>query len=156
MPDMSLFSSKNTKLEVGLRKLIFSRGFRYRLHVRGLKGTPDLVFPKYRAVVFIHGCFWHYHENCPKSHVPKRNRRFWLAKFDRNRERDRAAECWLAEHGWRVLTVWECAVRTPRYFNLDELLDFIECWLVGGARSCQLSGAEPLPVLRLDIKYYLK
>lgn len=151
MPDMKLFKSKDTKLEVGLRKLIFSRGFRYRLHVRTLKGSPDLAFPKYRAVIFIHGCFWHCHGNCTKSHIPKRNRKFWLAKFRRNRIRDKEARCWLAEHGWRVLTIWECAVRNPSYFSLDDLLDFIECWLVSGAHSCQLSGAEPLPLLGIDI-----
>lgn len=148
---MSQFPSKNTKLEVGLRKLIFSRGFRYRLHVHSLKGTPDLVFPKYKAVVFIHGCFWHHHENCSRSHLPQSNQRFWLDKFERNRKRDRKSELWLVEHGWRVLTVWECAIRTPKHFNLDELLDFIECWLIGDAQSCQISGMEPLPVLPLSI-----
>ncbi|RIZ56755.1 very short patch repair endonuclease [Vibrio sp. PID23_8] len=151
MPDMSQFPSKDTKLEVGLRKLIFSRGLRYRLHVRNLKGSPDLVFPKYKAVVFIHGCFWHCHENCAIAHIPKTNAQFWQAKFKRNRARDEEARVWLRDHGWRVLTIWECAVRTPRYFSLDDLLDFVECWLAGNAHSCELVGAEPLPLLRIDI-----
>ncbi|MBC7003521.1 DNA mismatch endonuclease Vsr [Photobacterium sp. BZF1] len=151
MPDMSLFPSKNTKLEVGLRKLIFSKGFRYRLHVKSLKGSPDLVFPKYKAVIFIHGCFWHCHNKCQRSHIPKHNRKFWLVKFRQNRNRDRVARSWLIEHGWRVLTIWECAVRNPNDFGLDELLDFIECWLVGGAGSCQVSGSGSLPMLDMEI-----
>ena len=151
MPDMRQFHSKNTKLEVFLRKQLFSRGYRYRLHVKELKGKPDLVFPKYKAVIFIHGCFWHAHEKCAISHIPKSNRAFWIDKFKHNRVRDQASLKWLEEQGWRTLVVWECAVRSPRFFSFEELLDFIECWLVGGAHSCQISGSELLPMLDMDI-----
>lgn len=151
MPDMSLFPSKDTKLELYLRRHLFARGIRYRLHDRRLKGTPDLVFPKHQAVIFVHGCFWHAHAGCLGFRLPKSNRKFWVAKFRRNRERDRRACIWLEEHGWRVLTVWECALRRPVCFTFDELLDFVSCWLAGGCHSCEIRGGEPLPSLVMDI-----
>ncbi|MGF1681037.1 very short patch repair endonuclease [Photobacterium minamisatsumaniensis] len=151
MPDMSLFPSKNTKLEVGLRKLIFSKGFRYRLHARKLKGSPDLVFPKYKAVIFIHGCFWHAHDGCNVAHTPKSNQAFWIEKFQRNRERDSKAKEWLEEDGWRVLIIWECALKKSASFSVDDLIEFVCCWLNGEARSCEVSGWSPLPMLEVDI-----
>ncbi|MGF1715902.1 very short patch repair endonuclease [Photobacterium chitinilyticum] len=149
MPDMRLFHSKNTKLEVDLRKFLFARGFRYRLHDKRLKGTPDLVFPKYKAVIFVHGCFWHAHENCSHASIPKTNTEFWLEKFAKNKERDEKAHKWLEDNGWRVLTLWECAIKYPQYFTLDDLLEYIECWLVGEAASCELLGSEKLPILNI-------
>ncbi|MBY5949115.1 very short patch repair endonuclease [Photobacterium rosenbergii] len=151
MPDMSLFRSKNTKLEVGLRKLIFSKGFRYRLHVKSLKGSPDLVFPKYKAVIFVHGCFWHAHDECRVSHIPKSNQAFWLEKFRRNRERDSRVKAWLELNGWRVLVIWECALGRSASFPVDDLIEFVCCWLSGGARSCEVGGWRPLPMLKFDI-----
>jgi DNA mismatch endonuclease (patch repair protein) len=107
---MANVKSRNTKPEIVLRRALFSRGLRYRLHVKRLPGTPDLVFPKYRAVVFVHGCFWHGHD-CRLFVVPATNREFWVQKIDGNRSRDEQAIRALRGMGWRVMTVWECAVR---------------------------------------------
>ncbi len=109
---MTRIKARDTKPEVLLRKALFALGFRYRLHDRRLPGTPDLVFPKYRAVVFVNGCFWHGHD-CPLFVVPQTNTDFWLQKIGANRARDRRAVSSLRRMGWRVLTVWECALRRP-------------------------------------------
>ncbi|PSU31841.1 very short patch repair endonuclease [Photobacterium lutimaris] len=154
MPDMSLFCSRDTKLEVFLRKLLFARGFRYRMHDRKLKGRPDLVFPKYKAVIFVHGCFWHAHSGCSRFTFPKKNKKFWLAKFRANRLRDKLSTHWLKAHGWRVLVVWECAIRKPADYDIDQLLDFITCWLVANCHSCEVSGGAPLPLLKLNFDTY--
>jgi DNA mismatch endonuclease (patch repair protein) len=107
---MSSIRGKNTRPERILRSLLFARGFRYRLHVRGLPGSPDLVFPKRRAVVFVHGCFWHGH-GCRYFKVPKTRTDFWLDKIMANARRDRQNEDALRKAGWRVFTVWECDIR---------------------------------------------
>ncbi|WP_413466654.1 very short patch repair endonuclease [Photobacterium sp.] len=149
---MRLYKSKNTGLEMNLRKLLFAKGFRYRIHDKRLPGTPDLVFPKYKAIIFLHGCFWHKHAGCSHGTIPKTNSAFWQSKFKRNKERDHTAFKQLIENGWRVLTVWECAFRSPKHFDADDLLSFIECWLTSDATSCEVSGLEPLPVLELSIQ----
>ncbi|MGF1885750.1 DNA mismatch endonuclease Vsr [Photobacterium profundum] len=151
---MRLFHSKNTKLELLLRKHLFAMGFRYRLHSKELKGHPDIVFPRYKAVIFVHGCFWHAHEGCSCFRVPKTNQAFWLEKFRNNKERDRISIEWLESNGWRVCIVWECAVKRPIYFTFDELLDFICCWLKGGAHSCEIDGGGILPKLELDFEIF--
>ena len=149
---MRLYKSKNTKLEVEFRKLIFAKGFRYKLHDKNLPGTPDLTFPKFQAVIFIHGCFWHHHEGCKRGRIPKSQPEFWKAKFRNNKEKHKKVTSELIKGGWRVLTVWECAIKQPRGFSIDELLDFIECWLQSSAHSCEVSGLAPLPLLELDLK----
>lgn len=106
---MSKIRSGDTKPEMIVRRLLFALGFRYRLHVRKLPGVPDLVLPKYGAVVFVHGCFWHAHEGCSRATVPQSNEAFWREKLARNRARDEAVRRELLESGWRVLTIWECA-----------------------------------------------
>lgn len=125
---MANVKSRNTKPEIVLRKALFSRGLRYRLHVKRLPGTPDLVFPKYRAVVFVHGCFWHGH-GCRLFVVPATNREFWVQKIDGNRSRDEQAIRALRGMGWRVMTVWECAVRGLDRLPLDLLASKIDRWL---------------------------
>ncbi|WP_174940143.1 very short patch repair endonuclease [Burkholderia lata] len=105
---MARVHSKNTSPELRVRSIAHAMGLRFRLHVRGLPGKPDLVFPKYRTVVFVHGCFWHRHSGCPKASTPKTDTKTWLAKFERNVERDFENCKALIEMGWRVEVIWEC------------------------------------------------
>jgi len=105
---MRAVKSTNTKPELKVRSLIHHLGYRFRLHRKDLPGTPDLVFPGRRKVIFVHGCFWHAHD-CPRgSRIPKANRDYWLTKIDRNRNRDVANLCELGANDWQVLTIWEC------------------------------------------------
>lgn len=99
---------KDTKPELLLRRGLHARGFRYRLHHTGLPGRPDLVFPSCRAAVFVHGCFWHRHPDCPKATTPATRQDFWQNKFAENTARDRRNIDQLESAGWRVLIVWEC------------------------------------------------
>lgn len=108
---MSHVRGKDTKPEMIVRRLAHSLGYRYRLHRKDLPGRPDLVFPRRRAVVFVHGCFWHRHEGCKLASTPKSNEAFWQAKFTRNVERDRISIAKLEADGWRVLVVWQCETR---------------------------------------------
>lgn len=104
---MSGIRSKNTKPEITVRKFLHKKGLRFRLYAK-LPGRPDLTFPKYNTVLFVHGCFWHRHEGCRFSTTPKNNADFWLKKFAANVERDARINSQLEELGWRVLVVWEC------------------------------------------------
>ena len=151
MPDMRLFKSKNTKLEVEFRKLIFAKGFRYKLHDKNLPGKPDLVFPKFKAVIFIHGCFWHNHEGCKYAHIPKSQPEYWKNKFCRNKENHLKACQKLKNDGWKVLTIWECAIKHPRYFKINDLLDYIEYWLTADTTTCEISGSTHLLMLNYDL-----
>lgn len=108
---MSLVRAKNTRPEMTVRRLLHSMGYRYRLHGKKLPGKPDLVFAGRRKVIFIHGCFWHRHENCTFAGLPKSNRDFWREKFDRNIARDRANCIRLREEGWKVLVIWQCELQ---------------------------------------------
>lgn len=103
----------NTQPEVKVRRLLHGLRFRFRLHLRGLPGTPDIVLPKHNTAIFVHGCFWHRHAECRMATMPKTRMKFWQQKFVRNIERDRQNEQALIELGWRVLTVWECETRHP-------------------------------------------
>lgn len=105
--NMSKIHSKNTKPEEKVRKYLFSKGFRYRKNAKKLPGTPDIVFPKYKTVIFVNGCFWHVH-NCGKFHWPKSNEDFWRSKLLRNIERDEQNYKSLEKDGWKVIIVWEC------------------------------------------------
>lgn len=108
---MSHIRSKDTKPEQLVRQVLWHNGFRYRLHVKGLPGKPDIVLPKYRTVIFINGCFWHGHEGCRYYVIPKTNTRFWLDKITLNKARDARDESALNEAGWRVVTIWECELK---------------------------------------------
>ena len=108
---MAGIRGRDTKPELAVRRAVYRLGFRYRLHVRNLPGTPDLVFPRRRAVLFVHGCFWHRHTGCRLAYEPKSNVEFWRLKFARNVARDATATSQLADMGWEVLTIWECEVR---------------------------------------------
>lgn len=108
---MSGIRGKDTRPELTVRRFLHAAGLRYRLHVRSLPGIPDLVFPRYRAVVFVHGCFWHAHKDCPYFRLPATRPEFWQQKLAQNAERDCRVLAELQSQGWRVATVWECALR---------------------------------------------
>ena len=108
---MSAVKGKDTKPEMIVRKYLFSKGLRFRLHVRSLPGNPDIVLPKYKTVVFINGCFWHGHEGCKYYRLPKSNVEFWESKITNNKNRDVLNEIKLKELGWRVIRIWECEIR---------------------------------------------
>ena len=110
---MAGIRGKDTKPEITLRRSLHANGMRYRLHAGGVVGRPDLTLPKYRAVVFVHGCFWHQHTGCRYATIPATRADFWLRKFASNVERDLIVRARLAATGWRVAIVWECALRRP-------------------------------------------
>ena len=108
---MSRIRGRDTKPEMVVRKVAHRLGFRFRLHRRDLPGCPDLVFPRYRAVIMVHGCFWHRHPSCQYAYSPKTRVQFWQDKFESNMVRDRRNETALKELGWRVLVIWECETK---------------------------------------------
>lgn len=109
--NMSRIKGKNTKPEELVRKFLFSQGFRYRKNDARLPGTPDIVLPKYKTVIFVNGCFWHGHSNCKYFVVPKTNTEFWLNKIETNRQRDARKIFELQSLGWRVIVLWECQLK---------------------------------------------
>ena len=109
--NMSMIRSKDTKPEIIVRKSLFGNGFRYKLHDKTLPGKPDLVFPKYKTVIFIHGCFWHGHEGCKYFVVPKTRKKWWLEKINRNKQLDAENLGKLKNLGWKILTVFECKLK---------------------------------------------
>jgi DNA mismatch endonuclease (patch repair protein) len=111
--NMSCIRSKNTKPEELVRKYLFSRRLRYRKNDKRYPGKPDIVFPMYRIVVFVHGCFWHGHEDCSDFVVPKTNLDYWLPKLKHNKKRDDKHVAELQARNWRVITIWECELKKP-------------------------------------------
>ena len=136
---MSGIRGKNTKPELLVRKGIFSRGFRYRLHYRGLPGKPDMVFPKYHTIIFVHGCFWHGH-TCPLFRWPRSNEIFWRDKIMANMARDAANIDRLHNDGWRTMIIWECALRGRKECDLNVLFDQIADWLRGTGKHEEITG----------------
>ena len=136
---MSANRAKDTSTEIEVRKALFSRGFRYRLHKSKLPGKPDIVLKKYSTVIFVHGCFWHGHE-CRRRPKSKSNREFWNIKIQNNRLRDFKARSELINLGWRVLVIWECAVRRKSPpFSESKILDTITDWIKGDGLLAILS-----------------
>ncbi|MBA4390523.1 MAG: very short patch repair endonuclease [Syntrophus sp. (in: bacteria)] len=124
--NMSRIKGKDTKPEILVRKYLFSKGLRYRLHQRGLAGTPDLVFRKYETVVFIHGCFWHGHKGCKFFVPPKTRTEWWLNKISTTEGKDVENTLKLKKQGWKVISVWECSLKSDkRYKTLAWLEDKI-------------------------------
>jgi DNA mismatch endonuclease (patch repair protein) len=126
--NMQAIRHKNTTPELLIRRLLHARGFRFRLHVRDLAGSPDIVLPKFRAAIFVHGCFWHGH-GCHLFKLPQTRREFWENKINTNRARDVRNMAALQHGGWRVLTVWECAIKGRFRQPEDVLVDSIERWI---------------------------
>jgi DNA mismatch endonuclease (patch repair protein) len=123
---MSKIRSKNTKPELALRKALSVSGFRYRVNEKHLPGKPDIVLPKYKTVIFLHGCFWHRHEGCKYAYTPKTNTKFWVDKITSNAERDKINAEQLTALGWNIVTVWECEIRHTNKHNLTQLIDRVE------------------------------
>jgi len=137
---MSRVRQKNTKPETVVRQALHAAGFRYRLHRRDLPGSPDIVLPGRKAVVFVHGCFWHRHPGCKAASTPKTRAEFWARKFDANVERDRRAIDALSEKGWAVHVVWECETRAGTFF--EPLLKFLSGAPAAGGAALVLTEDE--------------
>ena len=120
--NMSAIKSKNTKPEIAVRKLLHSMGFRFRLHRKDLPGSPDIVLPKYKTVIFVHGCFWHRHENCKYATTPKTRKEFWEKKFRENINRDNLNQANLSLKGWKIIIIWECQLKGDIKKLIRELL----------------------------------
>ena len=118
--NMSAIKSKNTKPEIKVRKILHSMGYRFRLHSKDLPGSPDIVLPKYKTVIFVHGCFWHRHENCKYASTPKTRKEFWNKKFTENKKRDSEIQEKIKILDWRSVVIWECETK-----NIEDLRDKI-------------------------------
>jgi DNA mismatch endonuclease (patch repair protein) len=129
---MAGIRGKDTKPEILIRHGLHARGYRYRLHDKKLPGKPDLVMPKYSAVIFVNGCFWHGHD-CHLFRIPKSNTDFWKNKISRNKELDGLHTAQLISMGWRVAIIGECALKGKAKLNFEELLDSIETWIHSGS-----------------------
>lgn len=136
---MSGIRSHDTKIELAIRKALFAQGFRYRLNNRDLPGRPDIVLPKYRAAIFVHGCFWHGHD-CPYFRWPASNAEFWREKITKNMKRDQSNWAALTAMGWRHLTVWECALKGASAEAVKALADQLANWLKSKSGSSQIKG----------------
>lgn len=151
--NMAAIKSKNTKPELIIRKALFRKGFRYKLNDKSLPGKPDLVFPKYNAVIFIHGCFWHGHD-CYLFKWPSTRPEFWKKKITRNREVDERNIQKLKEDGWYILTVWECALKGRGKLNLDDVIDKIAGWLKSGTKVKEIKG-KPVKYKQANLNHSL-
>lgn len=121
--NMSMIRGKNTKPEIVVRKFLFSKGYRYKIHVNRLPGKPDIVLSKFKVVLFIHGCFWHKHDGCKYFVIPKTRTDWWMNKLNATVARDHINQQKLAESGWKVIIIWECELK-PSILSttLDQLL----------------------------------
>lgn len=146
---MSRIRGKNTTPEKVIRSMLWREGFRFRLHADELVSRPDIVLPKWRAVVLVHGCFWHAHQNCRLFRLPSTKVDFWERKLLSNRERDLRSAAELAQHSWRVAIVWECAIRN----DLRGVRTELTRWIRSGTPAIELAGKDkrlvfgPLPAL---------
>ena len=120
--NMAAIRSENTKPEMIVRRLLFEVGFRYRLHSKKLPGKPDIVLSKWKTIVFVNGCFWHMHANCPRARLPTSNTAYWHLKLTRNQARDRRQYSTLIALGWRIIVVWECACQKNTLLSLQQAL----------------------------------
>jgi len=123
---MSLIRSKHTRPELIVRSMLHRMGFRFRLHCRGLPGEPDIVLPKHKSAIFVHGCFWHFHKNCRDGKIPQSNQEYWRPKLEGNARKDEQALSALRADGWNTLVIWECELRE----NLTEVQERVEEFLI--------------------------
>lgn len=135
---MAGIKGKNTLPERVLRQAMHKRGLRFRLHVKELPGQPDLLFPRYKAAVFVHGCFWHRHRNCRYATTPATRTEFWQTKFASNVARDGVSTTALINNGWRVAIVWECSLRGS--VDIQQTADELAKWLVSEAIRIEIAG----------------
>ena len=143
---MSRIRGKDTKPELMVRRFLHARGFRYRLNVRSLPGSPDIVLPKFQVVIFVHGCYWHRHPGCRLATTPATNPERWQAKFDANVARDKLTLSNLKAAGWSTLVIWECGLRNTGTQDLAWLPD----WIRGGGREREWPSSEDRPYPSLD------
>lgn len=136
---MAGIKGKNTKPELILRKGLHAAGFRFRIHVADLLGKPDIVLPRFRAVIFAHGCFWHGHD-CHLFKMPSTRTEFWQAKIDRNREVDTRNRSQLTDAGWRQAVIWECALKGRTRLAHDEVIDRCVQWLQSDTQALEIRG----------------
>ncbi|MGS0741840.1 very short patch repair endonuclease [Glaciimonas sp. GG7] len=126
--NMRAVRDRDTQPELLIRKALHARGFRYRLNVKTLPGTPDIVLKKYKALIFVHGCFWHGHD-CHLFKIPQTRTKFWLIKIESNRKRDIISRENLSAKGWRIAIVWECALKGRYKLSINLLVDQLSVWL---------------------------
>lgn len=136
---MSGIKGRNTSPELLVRKQLHALGFRYRIHCSHLPGKPDVVLPKHRVVIFIHGCFWHGHD-CHLFKSPSTNVEFWENKISRNRQRDAEVLADLEHKGWRVLTVWECSIKGKNKVGVPSVVRLVAEWIVSKEMRGEISG----------------
>jgi DNA mismatch endonuclease, patch repair protein len=144
---MAGIRNTNTRPEIAIRRALHANGFRYRLHSRRVPGKPDMVFPRYRAAVFVNGCFWHGHD-CHLFRLPATRPDFWADKIARNRARDAKVRHDLQEAGWRALTIWECAIRGREALGLPNVIAAASEWLRSsgvGAIAIEIRGVARKP-----------
>ncbi|NTW80050.1 MAG: DNA mismatch endonuclease Vsr [Geobacteraceae bacterium] len=139
---MSGIRGKDTKPEYHIRRILHRNGFRYRLHVKDLPGKPDIVLPRYHAVILVSGCFWHGHD-CHLFRIPTTRMEFWTTKIDHNRANDRLVLDSLQGSGWRVATVWECALRGKHRMDDSVIVSRLSDWIRSSEKSFYLAGTPP-------------
>jgi DNA mismatch endonuclease (patch repair protein) len=152
---MSAVRGRNTRLETEVRRRLFAQGFRYRLHAKGLPEKPDMVFSKYSAVIFVNGCFWYSH-GCARSTIPENRTEWWQEKLQDNKMRDTRVRAELRNNGWRVLIVWQCAIRRrgiDREDSLDRVCARAAAFLRSQRKLLEISGPMPSskPVKRVGL-----
>jgi DNA mismatch endonuclease, patch repair protein len=133
---MAGIRGKDTAPEMALRRLLHASGFRYRLHTKQVCGRPDLLFPKFRAAIFVRGCFWHRHDRCSYAAAPATRPEFWQSKFAANDARDGTVRAELTRDGWCVATVWECALRCPD--KVEAATELLCAWLLSGGGQLEI------------------
>ena len=136
---MAGITGKDTKPELQIRKALHALGYRYRLHAKDLQGRPDIILPKYRAAIFVNGCFWHGHD-CHLFKMPKTRTEFWQKKIEGNTIRDKLARKTLASQSWRVLVIWECALKGKTRLGLEKTISQITSWLSSGSNNLEIRG----------------
>lgn len=135
---MSGIKGKNSRPEIMIRRILFAKGYRFRLHRLDLPGKPDIVMQGRKIAIFVHGCFWHAHEGCKYFKMPKTRPEFWTEKLQSNVERDQKSVAKLMDMGWRVLCIWECATRN--HATVDSLGENISLWIAGDKRFAEIAG----------------
>jgi len=148
---MASVGQRDTGPEMRLRRALHRLGLRYRLHDRKLPGSPDLVFPRFRSVVFVHGCFWHVHKGCKLATEPASRKDFWREKFEANQKRDRKNYDSLLASGWRVVVVWECALKGKKDEELEKLGAHVRSWLLSKERFGELGYSDMVSVHNLEM-----